>query len=763
MYATMVSTTGNAQLLLDRDPADVRREDAEGGDTARDQMARACGWLAEARVTCNTPQASDDVFLGCARSAARYLVKVRDAAASTGHFDSWVFKKSSPPDAGAAHDRTVISAVVPALETCMSVRAPADTAEGISRGFWRIGPATPMPLTNRLHCVTGARAVPLPGRAPRLGDWDFLKAPPSDLAALSDSLEMDAYCEVASVQDDSRQRLAAPVVLPGTVEELDDSTVTLKGLVGGEEVVALRQGGSPPPPDGLPRGGEARGAPGKRGRFLVVAWYQPRRRAPSSGPTRTVYPELLHFEECGQDEAVLDDLIGHVRMRGRAGAGGLADRYGGGYRSIASRAARLTVDCEGAVEYGHAGGRTGGSPVREFFGAVAAMRSAWSRHRAGEGLPVAARDVASGERADIASLVSWMGRSGGGADRRNLLADIQHEFDLTGYWRGELDGGGASSGRRGMPYIADGLERQGLLSCDGGVISVTDMGRRVLGAALGPDAERYVSGRDILYLPEVESRIPASVLLRRLKDGGDFARAKGPDGRRNALLWVRMGADTAEDQKRYDAALAGQHRLVLECSRTANHVLNARFVHGEMAKRGARIACAHVSAMLGQLERAGRLEVAGDGEWRYPMRGRIIDAMLGDPARAWDMDGILEATGIARRDSGDVDLALGELASDGLIAGLEDGRWGCRAEGVDEQGQRRRRAAALARAAVLSALRQKGAGMDSGRLAELVGGHLSRRFSRNRVSGLKQIARDAASSLAKEGRIGERDGIVRLE
>ena len=764
MYAAMVSTTANARLLLDRDPSDVRREDAEGGDTARDQMARACSWLAEARITCDAPQTSDDVLLGCARSAARYLVKVRDAGASTCHFDSWVFKKSSPPDGGSAS--TVISAVVPALDTCMSVRAPADVAEGISRGFWRIGPATPMPLTNRLHCVTGAKAVPLPGRAPRLGDWDFLKASPSDLASLSDSLEMDAYCEVASARDDSWQRLGAPVVVPGTVEDLDDSAVTFRGIKG-EAVTALRQGGSPPPPDGLPHGGGARDAPGKHGRFLVVAWYQPRLRSSASGAAKTGYPELLHFEECGHDAAVLDDLIGHVRMRGRAGAGSLAARYGAGYQTIASRAACLTLDGEGAVAYGRTGSGSADSPAREFFGAVADMRAAWSRYRAGEGLPAAAREIASGERADIASLVSWMGRSGG-AGHKNLLADIQHEFDLTGYWWGERDGddnnaNGAGSQRRGMPYIAPGLERQGLLSRNGGVLSVTDRGRKVLGAALGPDIERYVSGRDVLYLPEAESRIPASVLLRRLRDGGDFARAEGPDGKRNALLWVKKGADAPEDLKRYGDVLAGQHRLVLECSRTANHVLNARFVCAELGKRGTRIACAHVSAMLGQLERAGRLAAEGDGEWTYPMRGRILDTMLGDPAMAWDMDGILEATGIARRDSEDVGLALEGLASDGLIVGLEDGRWGCRVEGMDEQGQRRRRAAVLARRVVLSALRSKRARMDSGRLVEVVGGNLSRRFTRNPVRGLKQIARDAVSSLAKEGRIGERDGIVRLE
>ena len=760
MYAAMVSTTGNAKLLLGRDPDDVRREDAEGGDTARDQMAKACGWLAEARITCETPQAFDDVFLGCARSAARYLVRVRDAGASTEHFDSWVFKKSSPPDAGAGPGRTVISAVVPALKTCMSVRAPPGVAEGIPLGFCRIGPATPMPLTNRLHCVTGAEVVPLPGRAPRLGGWDFLKASPSDLGALAGSLEMDAFCEVASVQDDSWQRLGAPVVLPGTVEDLDDSKVTLKGI-GGEAVSALRQSGSPPPPDGLPHGSDALQAAGMHGRFLAVAWYQPRMRASASGSRRTKYAELLHFEECGRDEAVLDDLIGHVRMRGRTGAGGLAVRYGKDYASIVRRAACLTMDGEGAVAYGHEGGDGDGAGdglVRAFLDAVSAMRAAWSQYRTGEGLPVAARDIASGERTDIASLASWMGR--GGSDRKNLLADIQHEFDLEGYWRGERDGG-AGSRLLDVPHIAAGLERQGLLSRNEGVLSVTDRGRKVLGAALKADAERYVSERDVLYLPESESRIPASVLMRYLRDGREFARAEGPDGR-NALLWVREGADAAEGVKKYGAVLADQHRLVLECARTANHPINARFVRSELVRRGVRIACAHVSVMLGQLVRAGRLEEEGDGEWTYPMRGRIIDTMLAEPARAWDVDGIIGATGIAGRDAKDVGLALAALASDGLIAGLEDGRWGCRKDGMDEQRQRRRRAAALAGGIVLSALRSKGAGMDSGRLVEIASGRLSKMFSRNQVRGLKGIVRDAVSSLVENGRVEEQGGMLRL-
>lgn len=440
------------------------------------------------------------------------------------------------------------------------------------------------------------------------------------------------------------------------------------------------------------------------------------------------------------------------------------------------------------MSYGRAGssgtssGTVGGtdSPAREFLDAVGAMRAAWSRHRTGDGLPVAARSIASGRRADIASLASWVAYGGGSADRKNLLADLQDRFDRTGRWPGEPhvgvddsgsvivddDDGDSDTGaqRRGIPRIAAGLERQGLLARDGLVLSVTDKGRRVLAAASRRDAERYLSGRSLVYLPEVESRIPASILLRCLRDGRDFARAEGPGGR-NALLWVRSGAAegaAAAEADRCGRALEELHRLVLECARTANHPANARFVHGELGRRGVRIAYAHVPAMLGQLGRAGRLvEEGGGGDWRYPMRGRIIDTMRGDPARAWDVGGILEATRIAGRDARDVGLALEGLASDGLVAELDDGRWGCRAEGVDEQGQRRRRAAVLARGAVLSMLRPKRAGMDSDLLVGRVAGHLSQRFSRNQVRGLKQIVRDEVSALAGSGRVVERDGMLR--
>ena len=561
------------------------------------------------------PRAFEDAILGCARRATSYLVGVRGAGTSTSHFDSWVFRKSVPQDdagGGNSSARTVVSAIVPALETCMSVRMPPDSAADVSRGHYRLGPATPMPLTNRLHFVGGAAATPLPDRPPGLAAWDFLKASPRDLHALSESIEMDAYCEIASVQDSLRHYLGAPVILPGAVKSLDDYTVAIEGL-GGEEITAVRQGGSPPEPDGLPHGGGTPGAVGGHGRFLVAAWYRPGMRGAVGGDGGSAAsapraPELLHFEACGRDEAVLDDMIGHVRLRGRAGAGGLRARYGQDWRSIASGAARMNV-AGGAAEYRRARGPSG-SPEREFFAAVDGMRAAWATCRTGGGLPAAPRDIVPEGGADAAALSSWVGR---GANR-TLLADMQHAHDLTGYWPGERDGdGGPGSGRGGARHRVAALERLGLLKSDGRILSVTDRGLKALADSFRRDARQHAEGKNIVYLPEVGSRIPASVILRHLRDGGDFERAAGPRGK-NSLLWVRKGAGAdaglAAELERCEALLAKHHGIILECTRTVNHDINARFVQGELEKRGARIAFFYVSAMLGQLERAGRLEAA---------------------------------------------------------------------------------------------------------------------------------------------------------
>ena len=557
--------------------------------------------------------------------------------------------------------------------------------------------------------------------------------------------------------------------MPGAVVDLDDHSVVIGGL-GGEEVAAVRYGGSPPEPDGLPRGGDIGRAPVAYGRFLVAAWYQPGvqgRSTPAAAVGAPAYraPELLHFEPCGRDEAALDDLIGYVRMRGRAeGAGGLRARYGPEWRSIASGASCLDVR-GGAVGYRRVRRpHPGGGPAQEFFSAVDDMRAAWSRCRTSGGLPATSRDIVPEGWTDTAALSSWMGR--GAAASRTLLADMQHEFDRTGYWPGEHEGG-PGSGRGSISHRAAALERLCLLRRDGHVLSVTDRGLKALAASFRQDARQYTAGKGILYLPEIESRIPASVLLWHLRNGGDFERAAGPRGK-NPLLWVRKGVDAAADaglaaeMQRCEAVLAEHRGLILECTRAVNHEINARFVRGELERRGKSVAFLHVQAMLEQLERAGRLEAAGGGSWVYPLRGRILDTMRGNRARAWDMDGILGAAGIGRNDIGGAGAALEGLAAGGLVVGLEDGRWECSMDKMDGAGQRRRRAAYLARATALSALRQKGAGMDSGRLVELLAGRLSVQFKTRPVRGLRQIARDAVSGLVEDGRAAEGGGMVRL-
>ena len=88
--------------------------------------------------------------------------------------------------------------------------------------------------------------------------------------------------------------------------------------------------------------------------------------------------------------------------------------------------------------------------------------------------------------------------------------------------------------------------------------------------------------------------------------------------------------------------------------------------------------------------------------------------------------------------------------------------WGCKEDGIDGEGQRRRRAFSLAKSLALSALRGRKAGTDHTRLVETVSGHLSNKFQANRVRGMRRIVDDAVSRLVEDGRVKKGDGMLRL-
>ena len=730
IYAAMVESTGNAELLIDRDLEDMGYGDTSGNFHTRRSMVDACEWLADVQFQCRDPGTFDDVIMGAVRKTAHYLVSVRKKKPTTS-LEGWIFQKSKVLE-NTYGQRIAMAMIVPQLESCMSVRLPDNVAEDMDKGhFYRFLSATPMPITNRLHVPT--HKIVRVGTSPRLPDWDFLKTAFDDRDKFSDSLEMDVYCEIPSIQSNSAHHLGAPIILAGTISFADESDVTIKGVAGNKSFTVKRSGLE------LQTECDLQDMVGMSARFLVVEWYSPGKHKRG----RDRFPELLWYEAGDLQDLRNDDLVGYVRLRGSVDLDTLHDRYG---TVDVSKIGCLSED-GGAIRY--TGTAVPADPVvGEFLELVREIRKMWLQYRRDSGLPVTKHDVISDDNANTAVMTSKLEKK---PEMKNTLSDIQAVFDATGNWAAKLD----HTGEYGLKRHVKQLVRIDLLNSNGDNLEVTPIGRRILGMVLEGEIARYLSFLNCLYIPELDFHIPRSILLRHLKNTGDFSESQVEWGK-NKLLWVRSGATADPKIKEYEDKLIRHHNLILRRLRTVNHPANPKFVHDELAKQGRGIDYLSAGIMLDQLHRIGKLTGSED-IWEYDIYWRIRDLISEDRDGEWILDRVMaeiRAPLPDRKKAGDV---LAKLEKEGLIVKLTGGVWVWRKDGVD---QRRVYVSGRIKQKTLSVLAAAGKrGVDCGTLVGRVYGTMHDQLEDFPVAVRKQLVVDSISELKNSNAIQERDSM----
>lgn len=724
IYASMVESSENTELFLRGDPSDVRDEDAGGNSFVRSAMIDSCQWLADLQIQCH-PDAFDAV-LGCVRTAARYLKHIRSTKSTTS-LTGWAFRKSSIIE-NAYGKRAAVTAVMPELESCMTMRLDAGACGGVEKGTYEVGSATPMMLTNRIH-LTRNDISPVE-RSPDLKGWDFLKVAFNDAGTFEESVEMDRYCEIASVQSKRALHLGAPITIAGTLDDVDDAKATVRSLVGKDVITIIHSAAG----DEYEKLQSARGRPC---RFLVAQWYQP-------GDYQRGYkkqPEMLHFEEGGLQELRRDDLIGYVRLRGQVDVSVAEDAYGMSIPDVA-----CLVKKEGIV--GYVGRPRPRDPViNAFLDAVDEIRKTWTEYRRNDRLQVMETDIISEEKQNIAVIVARLDSRPG---LKNALSDTLARFDYSGDWPDEP---AASEDAIAAKY-ARSLARLGLTQTGSGKSSVTDKGRRVLEKALKAEVERYLAARDCIYLPELASPTPRSVILQHLKNGAVF-REHITASSKNKLLWIRR--ETRPDSKIEECVkdLERQRNDILEVVRKVNHQINSKFVHDELKARGVGTDYTSIGVMMRQLAAAGSLEGSED-DWSYPLHRRIPDIVGSDKDGEWDMARVMDESRIALTDGDLVRTEMERMEAKGLIAKIADGKWAWKKQGVD---QRRDYADRVVREKILALLRIKKRGMDSKILPGRVNAMVLDQFidmDRNK------LVRDAIQELKKRNLIYEKEGMFHV-
>ena len=730
VYVSMIGSSENAKNILKIHPTDIRSKQVSGSRETQDGMRNACVWMQNVEILCSDKKTFDDVILGVIRLVAHYVTNVRDSDRSTVPLDCWIFQKSAPyKDVYGTH--VILSMIVPEIESCMSIRLDANLSETIGLGFWRFESVLPMPLTNRLHHTT--RKINPIEDILNLGRWDFLKISFVDRIEFSDSLEMNVYCEIASVQSNGRHRLGAPLILSGYIVSIDEFRITIKATMGDATLTMICAGGDVYTYEELV---QMRDVPA---RFLIVEWYQthvdyePRR-----------YAELLRIEAADPKDLRNDDMIGYVRLRGQVDYDDIRKRYG---EVDLSEINCLILDGD-MIRYSHVVSESKNPTIREFFATIQQIHDKWSGYKESGRILVTKSGISSQNSIDMTQIISYLREH---PSLANTLSNIQAMFDYSGNRIFESDN---SDRQERMKYV-NTLKRMGLLDVSIDRRPATKKGIKVLAIIFRDEIEEYTKDLDFIYFPEFESRVPRSVMFAYLQDSREFKIGQ-VGSKNNKLLWIRSGNDQRAIYKEFEDETERWHDLILRSIITINHPVTPKFVHDEIVKSN-KIDYFSIVIMMHQLEQSKRIIKSGDS-WKYATYWRIRDLISTDRQSQWTLERVMKESKIGTLDKDKVLDYLRQIEREGVTVELSDGTWALKSD----SDQIMRHATQMIRKKILSLLRAKKSGMGYEELVGRTSRYVTEKFENKRLKNKTCIIKNTVCELEKEGAIYERNGVYRI-
>lgn len=737
MYDAIVAAAKNADLLSAVDPADIRIEECEGTAWSKNSMMRVCDWLGAIRAV----SASEDIFqsqiLDPIRTSVRCLSAFRRLAPSTTELDVWIFGVSRQYRyEHYEEDKITAFAVVPELESVMSVRVGADDPDRVSPGFYRIGNVQPIPLVNRLHQTRPTFTKIC--RKPALEDWNFLKTGFGDQDSLNSSAEMEHFLEVESAQSEQRHHLGAAFILACKITAVREPNIFVQRVRGKETAnMAISES--------LATSGVLGdfALEGKYARVLAVQWYD----AGDEGAQKL--PETFMVEPISERDALMDEITGHVRVRGSTTVEELESMYG---RADLSTAKALSV--EGTVSYVHK--RSSEDPVAdEFLKSSARLKNLRVSFRGDSSLQVRWVDVIDDNRMSARGLATLLK---GRAQLRDVLGYVQTHIDDTGEAATDREiADSLGSELDGTKRLLRWLKYLGLAEKKDGRIWSTGAARDALAGAFSDHIAKIEGASDLVSIPELACSAPQSAVVSGLsRPGGEFVPLQD-GGRANRLYWLRKGADgsvAAEAERK----LRELRRSVLAIARSVSFPVTAKYIAQEALRAGLPISHFVANAAAESLAYHGRFVQSGES-WEYTITQRVADFLSDNATAEFTVDAILSGACVAGRDRDLAVEALRSLAQEERTTELSGGIWSCRRS----EEQIRSHFKEKLKSAALSMIRSKKNGMDRNMLISRLHRFASDIDSERRLRDHGKSAIDAVAELEAEGMVVNSDGMYRTK
>ena len=730
LYASMMKSTHNTDLILSGHLVGITKEDAGGNDDIKERMVELSRWLEELQIG-STKRDFENSFMNPIRITAEFRDYMSRQSPASADMDGFVFAVSDPYDDGIAEEyMCTMSAIVPCLQSAMHIRVK-DT--GITLGWKTFRNVQPMPLTNRLYPTR--LEIVASDIHPDMSGMNFLKCPLSEAENFERSLAMENFCEIGSGQTERKPRLGAPVIVSGRVTRINPYRITVCGC--GSSGSQMKASLSSELGNGFDQN-HLSNLENAWVRMLVVVWYQ----GDGDRDEYRLLPEMYMVEKITEERAVVDDIIGHVRVFGHTQTKDLESIYGRVPVHLPLKQAGDSVFLPACQD------DSGNTVYRKFVDAVDAIRA--MRFETGSpNIHCMPDDVF-----DDGITEKYM------TDRLRKTPDMQLIF-LRIILGEECGGNTRKEIKMLLPHVRDNvfsyylwLLTRRFVSEENGVLSTTVSGKKHGYAAMRGSVAGSVASclKPAVFLPDLQdTEIPGLFVMKYL---GEISYSPiSVDGHPCKVAWCGPDA-SPEETDACVAKVANMREGVLDTFNSVYHPITAEYISGKLGASGLNTPTTYVKALLNMMEKTGDVNRDGDS-WNVSIEKKIRRTIADNPS-AMSKDMIMKMSFVAGKDKDKVDGILETLRNDGTVSMLPNGNWISR-ENLEQW--QRRTANATAKDFAIGLLARRRSGMDETAFMARLGHHIRSTVS---GSGWRDHLESAAKQLIDDHIIELHDGMFRL-
>ena len=622
-YNAIIQSDVNLNLLLTEDPWEISPKDFGGNLDAKLHMDNFCEFLETIKIIAKDEETYINQFLKPVQLVVKNLIEIRNMKIITADTDGWIFAKSRTSKIKSKEKNTV-SAVFPQLQTAMSVSINKDDLSKTVPEYHQFKMSQPIGLINRVH-QTRTR-IEIQQKAVLLSEFDFLFTAFTDIENMGNSIEMENFCEIDSIQSKVKTHMGRPFVSFAMVLSSRGPKITLKPLGNDQKSQKFtlsnhyfNNGGTDP-----------KELHGKYVRFFGVAWY-------NSGYINDIDFEkseiFLMQEEKDVHRLRFEDVLGHIRLRSN---------------TTVKEAEKLLNQKMNSDENIEIVGElvkfrykiSNNSIHARFVETTNEIRKIREKYKISS--PILSQNQVIDP--DKRSLHTWTQiiKSTKLKILYHILLNIQIQIDVKGSTQIST-----IVSKTQQMFTEEMVKRKfrwlkklGFVE-DDPTIKITNAGTHILALACKEELDNMTfKSQEIVKIENIEKYgIPTSIFQKYMKNMTEFHPLRLDEKMETRLIWTKK--DNSETNEEIKIDYLNKRNKILDIMRSVRHPLTTEQISLECEKSNEHLGNFVVGQYLLEIREAGIVREDA-GSWEYPIHSRMFDLFKVFPNEFFDVETICE-------------------------------------------------------------------------------------------------------------------------